>query len=114
MLYGHSEHREFVQLPVHGVTHRQHVRQLYDVRVHLITSTFLNLAVVLPVQYNSTSLLMYAPYRRSCVMRKLDVRLCENKGTDQLCSNCTADLRLCFRFTHSTIPLLPKSKISSI
>ena len=22
---------------------------------------------------------------------------CENKGADQLCSNCTADLRLCFR-----------------
>ena len=33
--------------------------------------------------------------------------LCENKGTDQLCSYCTADQRLCFRFTDSTItPLL--------
>ena len=37
----------------------------------------------------------------SRVIRKPDFCLCENKGTDQLCSNCT-------------IPILPKSKISSI
>ena len=37
----------------------------------------------------------------------------ENKGADQLCSNCTADQRLCFRCTDSTIPLLLKSKICS-
>ena len=47
-------------------------------------------------------------------MRKPDFCLCENKGADQLCSNCTADQRLCFRYMDSTIPLLPKSKISSI
>ena len=46
-------------------------------------------------------------------MRKLDFRLCENKGADQLSSNCTADQRLCFRLTDSTISLLPKSEISS-
>ena len=33
------------------------------------------------------------------IMRKPDFYLCENKGADQLCSNFTADLRLCFRFT---------------
>ena len=32
-------------------------------------------------------------------MRKTDIYLCENKGADQLCSNCTADQRLCFRYT---------------
>ena len=32
----------------------------------------------------------------------------ENKGADQLCSNCTADQRLCFRYMDSTIPLLLK------
>ena len=38
------------------------------------------------------------------VMRKLDVCIRENKGADQLCSNCTAcsnctvDQRHCFRF----------------
>ena len=37
------------------------------------------------------------------VVRKLDFCLCENKGTDQLCSKCMADQRLCFRYTGSTI-----------
>ena len=36
--------------------------------------------------------------------------LCKNKGADQLCSNCTADQGLCFRYTASTIPLLLISK----
>ena len=40
----------------------------------------------------------------SCVMRKLDFCLCENKGADQLCS-------ICFRYTDSTIPLLLKSNV---
>ena len=35
-------------------------------------------------------------------MRKLDFYQCENKGADQLCSNCTADQRLCFRYMDST------------
>ena len=32
--------------------------------------------------------------------------VCENKGADQLRSNCTADQRLCFRYTDSTMPLI--------
>ena len=32
--------------------------------------------------------------------------LCEYKGADQLCSNCTTDQRLCFHFTNTPIPLL--------
>ena len=32
--------------------------------------------------------------------------LCENKGADQLRSNCEVDQHLCFRYTDSTIPLL--------
>ena len=39
--------------------------------------------------------------------------MCGNKGADQLRINCAADQRLCFRYIDSTIPLLPKSKISS-
>ena len=38
----------------------------------------------------------------------------ENKGADQLRSNCEADQRLCFRNKDSTIPLLSESKISSL
>ena len=36
----------------------------------------------------------------------------ENKDADQLRGNREADQRLCFRYSHSTIPLLLKSKIS--
>ena len=45
-------------------------------------------------------------------MRKPDFCLCENKGADQLRSNCEADQRLCFRYTDSTISPLLKDKIS--
>ena len=37
-------------------------------------------------------------------VRKPDFCLCENKGADQLRSNCEADQRLCFRCTDSTTP----------
>ena len=40
--------------------------------------------------------------------------ICENKDADQLLSNCTVDQRLCFSYKDSTIPLLPKSEISSL
>ena len=46
-------------------------------------------------------------------MRKSDFHICENKGADQLRSNCEADQRLCFCYMDSTIPLLLVSKISS-
>ena len=36
------------------------------------------------------------------------VCICENKGADQLRSNCAADQRLCFCYTDGKIPLLPK------
>ena len=41
----------------------------------------------------------------SRVVRKPDFCLCENKGADQLRSNCEADQCLCFRYTDSTISL---------
>ena len=48
------------------------------------------------------------------IVRKREFGLCENKGADQLRSNCEADQRLCFRYPDSIIPLLLKSEISSI
>ena len=39
-------------------------------------------------------------------MGKPTICIGENKGADQLRSNCEADQRLCFRQTDSTIPLL--------
>ena len=46
-------------------------------------------------------------------MGKPTICIDENKGVDELRSNCEADQRLCFRYTDSTIPLLLKSEISS-
>ena len=50
----------------------------------------------------------------SHVMRKQTFCICENKDADQLRGNREADQRLGFRYTDSTIPLLPKSEISSL
>ena len=47
-------------------------------------------------------------------MKKPAFCLCENKGADQLGSNCAADQGFCFHYIDITIPLLPKSKISSL
>ena len=50
----------------------------------------------------------------SCLIRKSDFCICENKDADQLRSDGAAHQRLCFLYTDSTIPLLPKSEISSL
>ena len=50
----------------------------------------------------------------SLVMRKPDFCICKNKDADQLRGNREADHRLSFGYMESTIPLLPKSKISSL
>ena len=50
----------------------------------------------------------------SRIIRKPAFCICENKDADQLRGNREADQRLCFRYTDSTIPLLPKSEISSL
>ena len=47
----------------------------------------------------------------SRLMGKPDIYLRENKDADQLCSNCEADLRLCFHYIDGTIPLVSKSEI---
>ena len=49
-----------------------------------------------------------------CVVRKSAFCICENKDADQVCGNREADQHLCFRYTESTILLLPKSEISSL
>ena len=47
-------------------------------------------------------------------MRKLAFCICKNKDADQLRGNREADQHLCFCHTDSTIPLQPKSEISSL
>ena len=57
----------------------------------------------------STKVIRYEPPHG-----KSTICIGKNKGAYQLRSNCEADQRLCFRYTNSTIPLLSKSKISSL
>ena len=48
-------------------------------------------------------------------MGKPTICIGENKGTDQLCSNCEADQRLCFRYTVQSIFFLnPKCQVSGL
>ena len=44
----------------------------------------------------SDLMLVLSYQHMSHIMRKPNYRLCKNKGEDQLCSYCTADLHLCF------------------
>ena len=62
---------------------------------------------------NMQLLLDFNLHLLSRVVRKPDLCICENKGADQLRGNREADQRLCFRYSDSTIPLVPKSEISS-
>ena len=48
------------------------------------------------------------------VVNKPAFCICKNKDADQLRGNREADQRLCFRYTDGTIPLLPKSEMSSL
>ena len=45
---------------------------------------------------------------------KTNILVCKNKGADQLRGNCKAEQHLPFRYRDSTVPLLSKSKISSL
>ena len=54
------------------------------------------------------------PSQLTCVLRKPAFCTFENKDAYQLGGNGTADQRLCFCYKDSTIPLPPKSEISSL
>ena len=65
---------------------------------------------------SGSSLIFFDPAKISSSKsqgEKTKIRLIENKGTDQLRSNCEAGQRRCFRYMNSTIPLLPKFPASS-
>ena len=69
---------------------------------------------VVPVRPFAKTLLHGNQMKNESLHGKPTICLGENKGTDQLRSNCEADQRLCFRYTDNTIPLLSKSEISSL
>ena len=62
----------------------------------------------------SNTFLVVNKSRLSRVMRKPTFYICENKGADQLHSNCEADQHLCFRYMERTLPLISKFKISRL
>ena len=74
------------------------------------------------IDYHCLIIIKYAtnPFYRlsitkmSRLMVKPTICIGENKDADQLRGNREADQRLCFRYTDGTIPLLSKSKISSL
>ena len=67
-----------------------------------------------PLKCGSGAYKVSVSVHMSRVVRKLAFCICENKGADKLRGNREADHRLCFRYTDSLIPLLPKSEISSL
>ena len=70
------------------------------------------------LELSSSALCMSSGYwianDMSRVMRKRKFCVCENEDADQLRSNSEADQCLCFLYTDSTIPLLPRYKIPSL
>ena len=64
---------------------------------------------VLTTFIRKTTVFLYEPRRE-----KTGFCICKNKDADQLRGISEADQRLCFRYTDSRIPLLPKSEISSL
>ena len=63
-----------------------------------------------PTQFNSNQLMLL----HILAVGKPAFFICENKDADQLRGNREADQLLCFCYLDSTIPLLPKSEISSL
>ena len=75
--------------------------------LHLLVDVIPYIAIAISVIFNIAN-------EMSRVVRKPDFCICENKDADQLRGNREADQRLCFRYMDGTIPLLPKSEISSL
>ena len=71
---------------------------------------FKNFGLLFFIEYHFTANKIHMSRR----MGKPTICIDENKGADQLCSNCEADQCLCFRNTDSSISLLSKSKISGL
>ena len=99
----------------HSADHHLCFRYI-DSRIHLlpkleISSLKPTAQFVLDQVGNLKDMLSHYTPHMSCIMRKPDFCICENKDTDQLRGH---DQRLCSRYTVSTIPLLSKSEISSL
>ena len=115
-------------MPQESVTEARHIGRCLGVQCAHIGHTLYISPCVCIFIVETTIVNMFSDQLCSGLVTKLvnlqnemsrDVRkpafcICENKDADQLRGNREADQRLCFRYTDSTIPLLPKSKISSL
>ena len=72
----------------------------------LVSVDMEDLPVVVKFLLHSVSSTDVLEVNRTRNKRKPSLCIGENKGADQLCSNCTADQRLCFRHTDSTVAAL--------
>ena len=86
-------------------------RDLFGDRSILVTTLLTTIDKTIPDNKTRKQDLFYNCQSR--LMGKPTICLGENKAADQLCGNRKADQRLCFRYKDSTLPLLPKSEISS-
>ena len=84
-------------------------------KFHVSVLLLLNRPVhVLPGQKPGRRFFSHCGSYMSRLMRKSTFCICKIKDADQLRGNHKADQRLCFRCMDSTIPLLSKSKFSSL
>ena len=118
-------------IKVKGVKEMFHTFAYSEAYLHVTTglkiAALLKCHISMQQQYNVMSFLLikwpnntvkvslrnFQIYVMSRLMGKPTICICENKGADQLRSNCEADQRLCFRYSDSAIPILSKFKISS-
>ena len=90
----------------------QHVQNFQTPRIKVFTVDNMNSYEMLFQNYYNRIRSSYDMMSR--VVRKPAFCICENKDPDQLRGNREADQCLCFRYIDSTIPQLPKYKISSL
>ena len=83
--------------------------------INLYTShTNIRIKLFVKTQLHLLETYLWQNIDMSLVMRKPAFCIYESKDADQLRGNRKADQRLCFCYIDSTIPLLPKSEISSL
>ena len=81
-----------------------------------ILQYFTYITILIPVEQKIAPFTNSAVYLQhmSLVMRKPAFCICENKDADQLCGNCEADQRLCFRCIASKILFFLNLKFQAI
>ena len=92
------------------IHHSKSVIQIFYLCLQFLSEPLLKMEFILKMVYSLISSSHITLKNHS--IRKSTICICENnKGADQLRGNRENDLRLCFRYTDSTIPLLLNFKL---